>query len=207
MIMLGATRLQDVRAGNVGIGRAYIGERLVWQTGIPVVWNQLWDNTGDNLSKSNRVTTRTEGDVLIVTKSAATSSNVAVGIQLTPGHVYYIIGDLYQNYMDSNPYTLVTAKDVSGGRYGTVNIQCPRGVWTSVDEIHEIGSSGPWLSARMATTAAVGAEIKLRNVAVIDLTLMFGPGNEPTIADPVIEKIKAYAQEHPEYNSGTDIEI
>lgn len=38
---------------------------------------------------------------------------------------------------------------------------------------------------------------------VIDLTLMFGPGNEPTdTSDPRIAQIEAYAAAHPEYNAG-----
>lgn len=38
---------------------------------------------------------------------------------------------------------------------------------------------------------------------VIDLTLMFGPGNEPAdTSDPRIAQIEAYAAAHPEYNAG-----
>lgn len=38
---------------------------------------------------------------------------------------------------------------------------------------------------------------------VVDLTLMFGSGNEPTdTTDPRIAKIEAYAVAHPEYNAG-----
>lgn len=38
---------------------------------------------------------------------------------------------------------------------------------------------------------------------VVDLTLMFGPGNEPTdTSDPRIAQIEAYAAAHPEYNAG-----
>ena len=38
---------------------------------------------------------------------------------------------------------------------------------------------------------------------VVDLTLMFGPGNEPTdTSDPRIAQIEAYAAAHPEYNWG-----
>ena len=38
---------------------------------------------------------------------------------------------------------------------------------------------------------------------VVDLTLMFGPGNEPTdTSDPRIAQIEAYAAAHPEYKAG-----
>ena len=40
-------------------------------------------------------------------------------------------------------------------------------------------------------------------IVFIDLTLMFGPGNEPTdTSDPRIAQIEAYAAAHPEYNAG-----
>lgn len=39
---------------------------------------------------------------------------------------------------------------------------------------------------------------------LVDLTAMFGAGNEPTTtSDPRIEQIKAYAAEHPEYDAGS----
>lgn len=204
MIMLGTNRLQAVRAGDVGIGRAYIGERLIWQTGIPAVWNQLWDNTGANLSKQ-RATTSVDGDVLIVKKGSG-NTIAAAAVELVPGHAYYIVGDFFQDYMAGEPYALVTSTDVAASRAGGFNFQCPKGVWTPLETIYVIKSSGPWLSARIASTAANGSELKLRGMAVIDLTLMFGEGREPTaIDDPVIAKIKAYVQEHPEYNSGNNI--
>ena len=41
------------------------------------------------------------------------------------------------------------------------------------------------------------------NIAFIDLTLLYGPGNEPTdTTDPRIAQIEAYAAAHPEYNAG-----
>lgn len=41
------------------------------------------------------------------------------------------------------------------------------------------------------------------NITISDLTVMFGPGKEPTgITDPRIAQIQAYTAEHPEYNAG-----
>lgn len=51
------------------------------------------------------------------------------------------------------------------------------------------------------TTTAVDAWYEYPTI--IDLTQMFGAGNEPTsLDDPSIAFIKAYAEEHPEYNPG-----
>lgn len=67
-----------------------------------------------------------------------------------------------------------------------------------------------------AIFAATGAKYRYNIIAVagtvfshtfqpmvIDLTLMFGPGNEPAdTSDPRIAQIEAYAAAHPEYNAG-----
>lgn len=67
-----------------------------------------------------------------------------------------------------------------------------------------------------AIFAATGAKYRYNIIAVagtvfahtfqpmvVDLTLMFGPGNEPTdTSDPRIAQIEAYAAAHPEYNAG-----
>lgn len=67
-----------------------------------------------------------------------------------------------------------------------------------------------------AIFAATGAKYRYNIIAVagtvfshtfqpmvVDLTLLFGPGNEPTdTSDPRIAQIEAYAAAHPEYNAG-----
>lgn len=67
-----------------------------------------------------------------------------------------------------------------------------------------------------AIFAATGAKYRYNLIAVsgtvfahtfqpmvVDLTLMFGPSNEPTdTSDPRIAQIEAYAAAHPEYNAG-----
>lgn len=61
-----------------------------------------------------------------------------------------------------------------------------------------------WPNA-LCIRAAKGDVIGYQNIrfAVIDLTILYGPGNEPTdTSDPRIAKIEAYAAAHPEYNGG-----
>lgn len=67
-----------------------------------------------------------------------------------------------------------------------------------------------------AIFAATGAKYRYNIIAVagtvfahtfqpmvVDLTLMFGPGNEPTdTSDPRIAQVEAYAAAHPEHNAG-----
>lgn len=50
---------------------------------------------------------------------------------------------------------------------------------------------------------SVNDTVEYRNAMAIDLTQMFGAGNEPsTLDDPRIKRIKDYANEYPEYNIG-----
>ena len=45
--------------------------------------------------------------------------------------------------------------------------------------------------------------LQMKQPVCIDLTLLYGPGNEPTdTSDPRIAQIEAYAAAHPEYNTG-----
>lgn len=54
------------------------------------------------------------------------------------------------------------------------------------------------IRAKNGNVVAVNAQLML-----IDLTLLYGPGNEPTdTTDPRIAQIEAYAAAHPEYNTG-----
>ena len=56
--------------------------------------------------------------------------------------------------------------------------------------------------ARLPITDGQAYDLVVK-IAFIDLTLLYGTGNEPTdTTDPRIAKIEAYAAAHPEYNSG-----
>lgn len=47
---------------------------------------------------------------------------------------------------------------------------------------------------------------KSTDIFLIDLTTLYGSGNEPTdVTDPRIAKIEAYARLHPEYNAGQNV--
>lgn len=51
--------------------------------------------------------------------------------------------------------------------------------------------------------SAEDRRVLAEDLTCIDLTLLFGPGNEPTdTSDPRIAQIEAYAAAHPEYNAG-----
>ena len=55
----------------------------------------------------------------------------------------------------------------------------------------------------IGANSAEDSRVLAEDLTCIDLTLLFGPGNEPTdTSDPRIAKIEAYAAAHPEYNAG-----
>ena len=65
-------------------------------------------------------------------------------------------------------------------------------------------TSGPVnIGNRIRMNKAYTGVLHMKQPVCIDLTLLYGPGNEPTdTSDPRIAQIEAYAAAHPEYNAG-----
>lgn len=109
-------------------------------------------------------------------------------------------------------YAAVT---VSGHKYMATGLQ---GGSKSTFYVQGVNENNGYYNILDSTAifAATGAKYRYNIIAVagtvfshtfqpmvIDLTLMFGSGNEPTdTSDPRIAKIEAYAAAHPEYNAG-----
>lgn len=55
----------------------------------------------------------------------------------------------------------------------------------------------------IGANSAEDSRVSAQNLTVVDLTILYGPGNEPTdTTDPRIAQIEAYAAAHPEFNAG-----
>lgn len=109
-------------------------------------------------------------------------------------------------------YAAVT---VSGHKYMATGLQ---GGSKSTFYVQGVNENNGYYNILDSTAifAATGAKYRYNIIAVagtvfshtfqpmvVDLTLMFGPGNEPAdTSDPRIAQIEAYAAAHPEYNSG-----
>lgn len=109
-------------------------------------------------------------------------------------------------------YAAVT---VSGHKYMATGLQ---GGSKSTFYVQGVNENNGYYNILDSTAifAATGAKYRYNIIAVagtvfahtfqpmvVDLTLMFGPGNEPTdTSDPRIAQIEAYAAAHPEYNAG-----
>ncbi len=69
--------------------------------------------------------------------------------------------------------------------------------------IRRANSSGIPLIGFYVIDKSIETSIDIKDIVIIDLTQMFGSGNEPTSTDdPRIAWIEQYATEHPEYNAG-----
>lgn len=107
------------------------------------------------------------------------------------------------------------AATVSGHKYMATGLQ---GGSKSTFYVQGVNENNGYYNILDSTAifAATGAKYRYNIIAVagtvfahtfqpmvVDLTLMFGSGNEPTdTTDPRIAKIEAYAAAHPEYNAG-----
>ena len=107
------------------------------------------------------------------------------------------------------------AATVSGHKYMATGLQ---GGSKSTFYVQGVNENNGYYNILDSTAifAATGAKYRYNIIAaagtvfahtfqpmVIDLTLLYGPGNEPTdTSDPRIAQIEAYAAAHPEYNAG-----
>lgn len=155
--------------------------------GKTVAWNQLLDALPNPGTYKGVKVAVSNGKVSL---SGAATDAMLVGVGYAavtvPGHKYMATG-------------------LKGGSRSTFYVQ-------GVNETN--GYYNIWDAT--AIFSATGAKYRYNIIAaagtvfdhtfqpmVIDLTLMFGSGNEPTdTSDPRIAQIEAYAAAHPEYNAG-----
>ena len=165
-----------ITGGSTAVGKG--GTALVDKIkGRTLVWNQLnnfisyTDGTFNNVT---RTLTGTSNKVLTVTvgsggPTAGNHINLVSGtLVFTPGHIYLFSVD--------TDFTMSAATL----RYGPSN----QAWFTENRKIWQWPSNAPAAGAfavRYETTAAAGT-YTLRNIMLIDLTKMFGAGNEPSTA-------------------------
>ena len=165
---------------------AKAGAVMEWG-GKTVAWNQLCDSLPNPGTYKGVKVAVSNGKVsLSGTATDAVLVGVGYAAVTVPGHQYMATG-------------------LQGGSKSTFYVQ---GVNENNGYYNILDST--------AIFAATGAKYRYNIIAVagtvfahtfqpmvVDLTLMFGSGNEPTdTSDPRIAQIEAYAAAHPEYNAG-----
>lgn len=189
--------VKTVPAGNVHYASL---EKIGGKT---LVWNQLVQN-GNFADTSGW--TRQYGDisatdnVLTYTVTTANQNATIIGNVLgtITNHKYFIACDV--KYNNTLPHGTVALG--SGGYdniYGTVTAA---NTWTNVAGIFARTSGGDDKVKLYLRTydCTAGDTIDVRNVWCVDLTLMYGSGNEPTTVDEFTAQFPA--QYYP-YNAGT----
>lgn len=75
--------------------------------------------------------------------------------------------------------------------------------WSSLPEGASASDLTNIVFQYIGENSAEDSRVSAQDLTVIDLTLLYGTGNEPTdTTDPRIAQIEAYAAAHPEYNAG-----
>lgn len=180
--------------------------------GKTVVWNQclsLKKGSIQTITGSDYMSGITPGDVAsstIIQISASNGYNLSNSLPndyyLAQNHIYLMLADL--------KYTTTTTQTGVRFQYGgianaTIKELMITQVWQDLVLIAEMTKTAHSVYLYVDTSGKLspGDTVELRNPLVIDLTLLYGPGNEPTdTTDPRIAQIEAYAAAHPEYNAG-----
>lgn len=180
--------------------------------GKTVGWNQLLSNLYSNI----KTITGTEymsdiapGDVASSTIVQSLTSNGFRFNECIPDTNHMISGHTYMLSADIK-YTTAAPKTVARFQYLSISDDTSKDLavtqnWQHLAFIAKMKQSIHSASLYVDTGAALAAgdTVELKNASLVDLTLLFGHGNEPTdTTDPRIAQVEAYAAAHPEYNAG-----
>lgn len=162
-----------------------------------------WYSTGANQKVS------VSGNVATITKTAAGQTFMGIAgevVAFTQGHIYTIFFDMRVATKDSTltlrpgyiaaPTLWFTTTNESATAYASWRHCSYRMSVTGAQRFIYLGGY------RTAGTWAAGDTVELRNIQVIDMTEMYGAGNEPTSTAEVEELIGA---DYIPYNTGEDI--
>lgn len=165
--------------------------------GKTVVWNQLLKNrTFDNTSNwhtENNVSLSVDNNVASVNSAIATNGIYQTIDNLKVSHKYYMSVELKS---DIENYKVIY------GSYEVTGINISQTITTNWCKYRNIKTCAIKRDKLFIYGSTIGA-FDARNTLLIDLTQLFGSGNEPTdISDSRIAWIEQYAAAHPEYNAG-----
>lgn len=203
-VYIGNTKLKNVAVGDIVPARGYYQGALVIDN--CVIWNQLFDRTGVNISKSG-ASMKLVDDVVTIQKTASTGVR-GVGFDCTPNHKILVSTDFISLASSTAQfYTIVSSNGYVGTRGGTLEFQISStSGWQNISKIWTPSATYKSFSIRYGTGLPSGTQYQLKNTIVTDLTQMFGAGNEPTtMSDPKIEWILNFAKLHPDYNLGQPV--
>lgn len=165
--------------------------------GKTIVWNQLAPDPATYFAEAG-ISYTNNGEEHIMTCSTTANNGVYFeNANFINGHKYLFAIDV-----KTTAEYIVSFKP-SGGKVVGITEQVVGDSYKKLSNI--IAATGDLKNVRVYIYCISwdGNTTTFKNPSIIDLTAMFGAGNEPTtMDDPRIAFIKAYAEEHPEYNAG-----
>lgn len=174
--------------------------------GSSAVWNQLVRN-GD-FSQDNGwtglrcdISYGADGATLTCTSEGNVAAFVSTAYQRTfPAHRYLVLADITASKTDN--YRIALSSSITSN-YAAFSAEAGEAVRVkALLTISEALQTMPRIGS--ARAMEVGDMIELRGLYVIDLTLLFGAGNEPeTVNDPRVAGIETYAYSHPAFTEET----
>lgn len=170
----------DVGNRDYFVAKSVKGKTLVWNQRIV---NGNLSNGTNGWSASGRSTILASNGVLTVTITATPTSNytgyVAKPFSKTSGHKYYFHVEVNVPHdgrfiLDTNSEIQTQLYDVSANNWEKLS---------SIASAVRDGLSGSLYPRELSDGYVSGDSFKIRNYYVIDLTLMFGSGNEPATVE------------------------
>lgn len=170
-------------AGSQSITDGYAELRKI--LGNTVVWNQKVQN-GNFTSTSNWTNYRSTGSVAnniytLVGNANEVYCSILQDVGSVVGHKYYIRGEVMTPDSDISQIRISFDNSISGGQ-----LSPSAGTWYKQSLIRTaVDTQGRAEALLYHATSINGKTLNVRNVFVLDLTLMFGVGNEPTTTSAV----------------------
>lgn len=165
--------------------------------GKTAAWNQWVDETKYTDATSASVTTTVSGRrIVIVGTSGSNGENFNIISRSTK--IWNIAANHYYLFAGINKLTGLSLSAYNGAKVVTIAYAGSK----AKNAVFKPAFSG--ISQLYLNTGDAGVAIDVDCAPyLIDLTQLYGSGNEPTTADdPRIAEIIAYVQKHPEYNAG-----
>ena len=173
--------------------------------GKTVVWNQLNNIPNGSTGLEHGITATINGNIITYNGTPTDGTYIdvysdisnCVKNSIVVGHKYLVfVNDTNKASADGNQYDRITYLVENFSGYTEIN-----GGYGYIITATEVPS---YYFVRIQLSNHIGERISGKaSVDLIDLTQMFGAGDDPTsMDDPRIAFIKAYAEEHPEYNPG-----
>ena len=164
-------------------------------------WNQYADAGLTHATRISRMTAEASGSDTVCTVSVTSSQQKFVEYDFPADHKIFLSG----RYVAPTYGCSVGVYAPAGANYSVRdNITGPADtmyerIFTTDSTYYAIRVCG------FATTIAIDTSLTIKNLVLVDLTAIYGAGNEPKLGDPRIAWIKAYAKLHPAYDAGSNV--